>query len=294
MDLLLQQLVDGVAAGAIYGALALALVLVYRASHTINFAQGEMALLGAYLSWQFFAFGLPLLAALAVSVLACAVLGMGIERVLIRPLAKRNQHLPMIITTLGLMIALNAVIAWVWGHQTREVPPVLGQGAVEVAGAALSRQDLVIIATVLGGAIALAAFFRFTRTGLFMRATVGDPESARLSGVRTGRMLSVGWGLAGGIGAIAGTLIAPELFLQPGMMAPVLIYAFAAATLGGLDSPLGAIVGGIIVGLAENIAGTYVPWIGSEFKQGLALAIILVVLLLRPAGLFGSRKVVRV
>ncbi|MCT9819720.1 branched-chain amino acid ABC transporter permease [Microbacterium sp. W1N] len=289
-----QQLVDGVATGAVYGALALAIVLVYRASRTLNFAQGELALLGAYVSWQCTAWGMPIWIALPVSMAALALLCVGLERVLFRPLVRRHQHLPLIIVSLGLMIALNAVIGWVWTYQTKEMPALFGAGSVASGGVAVSRQDIGIVAAVLVLALVLAAVFRFTRTGLRMRAAVSAPESAELSGVSTGRMMSLGWAMAGAIGALAGTLIAPELFLHPGMMAPVLIYAFAAATLGGLDSPVGALIGGVIVGVVENLAGSYVPGVGGELKQIFALVIIVAVLLLRPQGLFGRKELVRV
>lgn len=292
--MILQQLADGVATGAVYGALALAIVLVYRASRTLNFAQGELALLGAYLSWQCATWGLPIWAALAVSAGALAALCMGLERVLFRPLVRRHQHLPLIIVSLGLMIALNALVGWIWTYQTKEVPAVFGSGAVSSSGVAVSRQDIGIVLAVLALALVLAVLFRFTRTGLRMRAAVSAPESAELSGVSTGRMMSLGWAMAGAIGAVAGTLIAPELFLHPGMMAPVLIYAFAAATLGGLDSPVGALVGGVVVGVVENLAGSYVPGVGGELKQIFALVIIVAVLLLRPQGLFGRKELVRV
>lgn len=288
-----QQLFDGVATGAIYGALALAIVLVYRASRTLNFAQGELALLGAYISWQFTAWGLPIWVALGVSMLALAALSVGIERMLFRPLVRRHEHLPLIIVSLGLMIALNALIGWAWTYQTKEVPALFGSGSITVGTVAVSRQDLGILAAVTVVAVVLASLLGRTRIGLRMRAAISAPESAELSGISTGRTMSVGWAIAGAVGALAGTLIAPELFLHPGMMAPVLIYAFAAAILGGLESPLGALVGGVIVGVVENLAGTYIPAVGAELKQVVALLIIVAVLLVRPQGLFGRRELVR-
>jgi len=291
--MLLQQLADGIATGAIYGALGLAIVLVYRASRTLNFAQGELALLGAYVSWQLTAWGLPIWAALLASMGVLAALSVVAERVLVRPLVRRHQALPLIIVTLGLMIAINAVVGWAWTYQTKEVPALFGSGAIEVLGVAVSRQDIGIVLTVLVVAIGLGVLFERTPVGLRMRAAISAPESAELSGISTGRTMSMGWAIAGAVGALAGTLIAPELFLHPGMMAPVLIYAFAAATLGGLESPPGALVGGIVVGVVENLAGSYLPH-GSDFKQVVALVIIVAVLLLRPQGLFGRREVVRV
>jgi len=291
--MLLQQLADGIATGAIYGALGLAIVMVYRASRTLNFAQGELALLGAYVSWQLTVWGMPIWAALVVSMGVLAALSVVAERVLVRPLVRRHQALPLIIVTLGIMIAINALIGWAWGYQTKEVPALFGAGSIEFAGVAISRQDIGIVLTVLAVAAGLGILFEYTPLGLKMRAAISAPESAELSGVSTGRTMSFGWAIAGAVGALAGTLIAPELFLHPGMMAPVLIYAFAAATLGGLESPPGALVGGIIVGVVENLAGSYLPH-GSDFKQVVALVIIVAVLLLRPQGLFGRREVVRV
>ncbi|WP_460772825.1 branched-chain amino acid ABC transporter permease [Microbacterium sp. GXF7504] len=289
----LQQLIDGIATGAVYGALALAIVLVFRASRTLNFAQGELALLGAYLSWQLTVWGVPIWIALLVSMAVSALLSAGIERVMFRPLVRRHQHLALLIVSLGLMIALGAVIGWIWGYQTREMPALFGSGSMTWGGIALSRQDLGIVATVLVVSLLLAALLNLTRVGLKMRAAISAPESAELSGISTGRTMTVGWAIAGAVGALAGTLVAPELFLHPGMMAPVLIYAFAAATLGGLGSPLGALVGGIIVGVVENLAGAYIPEVGSEIKMLVALLIIIVVLLARPQGLFGRKEVVR-
>lgn len=289
----LQQLVDGVATGAVYGALALALVLVYRASRTINFAQGEMALLGAYLAWQLSAWGVDVWLALVISMSLSALLSVGVERVLFRPLVTRHQHLPVIIMSLGLMIAIHAMVGWVWSFQTKEMPALFGGGSFAVGSVAFSRQDVGIVLTVAMLAVALALVFRTTRVGLTMRAAVSAPESAELSGISTGRVMSIGWGIAGAVGALAGTLIAPELFLHPGMMTPVLIYALAAAILGGLESPMGALLGGIIVGVVENLAGSYIPVIGGELRQVFALLIIVAVLLLRPQGLFGRREVVR-
>lgn len=291
--MILQQLADGIATGAIYGALALAIVLVFRASRTLNFAQGEFALLGAYVAWQAIAWGAPPWLALIVSILFMALFSVGAERVLFRPLVRRHQHLPVIIVSLGLMIAMNALVGWVWTYQTKEIPPLFGTGIIQLGPVAVSRQDAGIVLSVATIALLLAVFFRYTRVGLQMRASVSAPESAELSGVSTGLMMSTGWAIAGAVSAVAGVLIAPELFLHPGMMAPVLIYAFAAAILGGLESPFGALIGGVAVGIIENLAGTLVPAVGGELKQVVALALIVAVLLARPQGLFGRKELVR-
>ncbi|MGY2084027.1 branched-chain amino acid ABC transporter permease [Blastococcus sp. SYSU DS0539] len=295
MDLLMQQVLDGIATGALYGALALSVVLVYRASGIVNFAQGEMAMFAAFLTWQLYAWGLALPLAILVSMAVAFLFGVLAEKVLIRPFGTSpSAHLSLIIVTLGLMLCLTSGAGWIWGYLTKDVPPVFGEGAVDLGPAAVSRQALGIIATVAVVAGVLYWVFQHTKLGLTMRAAASNPESARLSGVPVGRMLMLGWGLAAGIGALVGSLAAPQLFLQPNMMAAMLLYAFAAATLGGFDSPVGALVGGLIVGVVENLAGTYVDFIGNDFKQAVALVIIMAVLLFKPEGLFGTRTVARV
>lgn len=295
MHQLLQQLIDGIASGALYGAMALSIVLVYRASGIVNFAQGEMAMFAAFIAWQCYAWGLPIVVAILVAMVVAFVAGAIAERVVIRPFGTDvAAHAPLVIVTLGLMLMLNSGAAWIWGHLVKEVPPVFGDGAVSVAGASISRQNLGIVLVVAIGAAVLFFLFQKTKTGLAMRAAASNPESARLSGIPVGRVLMLGWALAAAIGALVGALAAPTLFLQPNMMATLLMYAFAAATLGGFDSPVGALVGGLLVGILENLAGTYVAFIGNEFKQAVALFIIMAVLLFRPQGLFGAKAVTRV
>lgn len=293
MELLLQQLTDGIAWGALYGALALSLVLVYRASGIVNFAQGEMAMFSAFGSWQFYQWGLPLIVAIIVSMALAFIAGMLIERTLIRPLAN-SSHLTLIIITLGIMLVINAGAAWIWGHDAR-LYPVISEGApVSIWSAVISRQALTIIGAVVVVAFVLYVLFQHTRTGLHIRAAVSNSVSARLLAIPVNRMLALSWGLAAAIGALVASLAAPQLVLQPSMFSATLIYAFAAAILGGLTSPIGALVGGLIVGISENLAGTYLPGIGNDFKQAIALAIIMAVLFLKPEGLFGTREVVRV
>lgn len=295
MHQFLQQIVDGIASGALYGALALSIVLVYRSSGIVNFAQGEMAMFAAFVAWQTYSWGMPIVAAIAVATVVAFVFGALTERVLIRPFGTEvSAHAPLVIVTLGLMLMINSGAAWIWGYLVKEVPPVFGSGAISVFGASISKQGIGIILTVAVGAALLFLMFQKTRVGLGIRAAASNPESARLSGIPVGRMLMLGWALAAGIGAIVGGLAAPQLFLQPNMMAAVLMYAFAAATLGGFDSPVGALVGGLIVGITENLVGTYVSFIGHEFKQSVALVIIMGVLLFRPQGLFGTKAVTRV
>lgn len=295
MQLLLQQVLDGIASGALYGAMALSLVLVFRASSIVNFAQGEMAMIAAFITWQTYAWGFPLVAAIAVATVIAFIAGALMERLMIRPFGTSHEaHLSLIIVTLGVMLALNSGAGLVWGHLTKELPPAFGSGTVGFAGSSISRHAAGTLLAVAAMSVVLFWLFQRTRLGLEMRAASSNPDSARLSGIPVGRMLALGWGIAAAIGAIVGALAAPQLYLQPNMMSTMLLYAFAAATLGGFDSPVGALVGGLIVGIAENLAGTYVDFIGNDFKQSVALLIIMVVLLVRPQGLFGSKAVARV
>ncbi|GAB2458468.1 branched-chain amino acid ABC transporter permease [Xylanimonas ulmi] len=294
MGLFWQQTLDGVVSGSVYGALALSIVLVHRASGIVNFAQGEMAMLGAFLAWQLISWGAPLYAAAALAMAATFALGVACERLLIAPFRRRSTLFPLVIVTLGLMLLVNSAAGWTWGYQTKEVPKAFGPGAITIAGASVSRQGAGVIVCVIAAAAALYLLFQRTTFGVYLRAASTNAESAALSGIPVGRMLMVGWGLAAALGTLVGLLVAPQLFLHVNMMSPLLIYAFAAATLGGLDSPPGAIVGGLIVGIVENLAGTYVDLIGNEFGQGVAFLLILIVLSVKPEGLFGTRSAVRV
>lgn len=295
MQLFTQQILDGIASGALYGAMALSLVLVFRSSGIVNFAQGEMAMIAAYVTWQAHAWGVPLLGAILLSVLVAVLAGASMERFLIRPFGtSKEAHLSLIIVTLGVMLAINSAAGWIWGYLVKEIPPVFGEGTVAIAGASISRQSAGTLATVAVLSLLLYVLFTRTRLGLEMRAASSNPDSARLSGIKVNRMLMLGWGIAAGVGAIVGTLVAPQLYLQPNMMAAMLLYAFAAATLGGFDSAVGALIGGLIVGIAENLAGTYVAFIGNDFKLAVAVLIIMLVLMVRPEGLFGTKEVARV
>ncbi|MFC9518074.1 branched-chain amino acid ABC transporter permease [Nocardiaceae bacterium NPDC056970] len=294
MQVFLQQLVDGLTWGALYGAFALSIVLVYRASGIVNFAQGEMAMFSAFFAWQFHQWGAPLYLAILGAMAVAFVGGAVTERVLVRPLASSPNHMPLVIITLGLMLVLNSAAGWIWGVQSKQFPTAVSGSVITLGPIVISRQSLVILAAVMVVAVALFWLFQRTKVGLAMRAAAGNPDSAQLIGIPVGRMLTIGWGLAAAIGALAASLAAPQLLLQPNMLVASLIYAFAAAVLGGLDSPVGALIGGLIVGVAENLAGTYISWIGHDFKQAVALVLILAVLLLKPEGLFGARKVARV
>jgi branched-chain amino acid transport system permease protein len=292
MQRFIQLVVDGIASGSIYGAVALALVLIYRATGVVNFAQGEMAMFSTFIAWGLLQADVPLgIAALLAVVLSFAG-GMIIERTIVRPV-EGGEALTLVIVTLGLFILVNSLAGWIWGFNNRGFPSLFGNDRVDIGGVRITVQSLGIIAVMLAVVGLVFLLFEKTKIGLAIRAGAMNPESSRLSGISVGRTLMIGWGLAAAVGALAGVLVASRLFLDVNFMGGVLIYSFAAATLGGFDSPFGAIVGGWIIGVAESLAGFYVDFIGSDLKILVPLAIILIVLLIRPSGLFGSKEVAR-
>ncbi|MGZ8648381.1 MAG: branched-chain amino acid ABC transporter permease [Solirubrobacteraceae bacterium] len=287
-----QLVVDGIAIGSIYAALALALVLIFRSTGIVNFAQGEMAMFSTFVAWGLVQGGVPLGLALLAALAASFVGGMAIERVLIRPV-EGGEPLTILIVTLGLFVLVNSAAGWIWGFENRGFPRALPGGAVDVAGVRLAWESLGIVAVLLVVVGLLYLLFERTKLGLAMRAVAANPASSRLVGIPVGRMLMLGWGLAALIGAVAGVLVAPQLFLDVNLMGGVLVYAFAAATLGGFDSPKGAVIGGWIIGVIETLTGNYIDFIGSDLTILVPLAVILGVLLVRPNGLFGSPEAVR-
>jgi branched-chain amino acid transport system permease protein len=285
----LQQVFSGLAAGSIYACVALALVMIYRSTDPVNFAQGEMAMFSTYIAWTLVNAGLPFWAAFFITLAVSFAGGMAIERVLIRPV-ENAPVLAAVVVTIGLLLIFNSVAGWIYSYTVQDFPSPFPDRPI--LGALMTTRDLGVIAVTLILLVLLFLFFRFTSTGLAMRAAAQNPASARLCGIPVGRMLAIGWGLAAAIGATAGIMVAPVLFLDPNMMGGVLLYAFAGALLGGISSPVGAVVGGIVVGVTENLVGTYL--IASQLKLSVALALIILVLVFKPNGLFGTAIVRRV
>jgi branched-chain amino acid transport system permease protein len=289
MELFLHQILSGLATGGIYASVALALVMIYQATHLVNFAQGQMAMFTTYLAWALLQAGVPYWGAFAITVVGAFVLGVAIERIVIRPV-ENSPILAVVIVFIALLVIFNSVAGWIFSYTIKPFPspfppePLFGNSYV-------SSHELGSTAITLVVLLLLFAFFRFTPLGLAMRAAAQNPVSSRLVGIRVGWMLALGWGLAAAIGAIAGMMVAPTVFLEPNMMGGILLYAFAGALLGGIDSPGGAVLGGFIVGVLENVVGAYV---GTELKLTLALVVIIGVLVVRPSGMFGKIHVVRV
>ena len=292
MELFTNQILAGISTGAIYACMALAVVMIYQAIDHLNFAQGEMAMFSTFISWQLMQWGAPYWVAFFATLALSFVAGIVIERVLFKPLAKAPV-LTNVAGFIALFSIINSSAGLIWDFTIKQYPTPFGSSPF-MGSQLISTHEVGMIGVTILLLIGLFFFFRYTRMGLAMRAAASLPESARLVGINTSWMIALGWGMASAIGSIAGMLIAPVVFLEPNMMGGVLIYGFAAAVLGGLTSPFGAVVGGFLVGIFENLAGTYIPGVGNELKLPIALALIVTVLVVKPAGLFGRPVIKRV
>lgn len=293
MDEFVQQVATGLSTGSVYAVLALAITLIYRSTGVVNFAQGEMAMFSTFIAWSFLT-RMDFWPAFLMALLVSAAMGAMLERLVLRPV-ESAPILNSVIVTLGLFTVLNSVALWRWGGVPKPFPsPEVFRGAPLVIGpATISRLNIGIFCTALVIMAAMFLFLNYTRLGLAMRATAQNSMAARMVGVRVGGMLTLGWALSAGVGAVAGMLLAPILALQPSMMFGVLIFAFAAAVLGGLGSLPGAIIGGLTLGVAQNLAGTYVSPHTGSIDITVAFAVIVLVLLVRPTGLLGVRAMRR-
>lgn len=288
-----QQLAAGIRQGAVFAGLALALVIIYRSTRAINFAQGEMATFTTFICWSLMNNGLSFWAAFPIVLAIAFVGGIAIERTIIRPV-ENGPVITLAIVTLGLALLLNGLMSVIWGGGNRPFNGPFSTRTIDVGGVPISVQDIGIVVVSFVLVALLALFFRFTKLGLALRAAALNRDSSELVGVRVGWMLAFGWGLAAVLGAVAGMMVAPILFLDPNMMQVILLYAFAAAVLGGLDSPIGAVVGGLLLGVGITLLGRYVGFVGDVLKLPTALLVILVVLVVKPNGLFGRVAVRRV
>ncbi|HEX5477280.1 MAG TPA: branched-chain amino acid ABC transporter permease [Burkholderiales bacterium] len=290
MQALIHQVMAGLATGGIYASLALALVMIYQATHLVNFAQGEMAMFCTYIAWTLINAGMPYWPAFLLTVAFGFVLGVVIERLVIRPV-EHGSVLSIVVVFIALIVILNSVTGWIYSYTIKPFPTPFPDHSILTTGL-MSPHELGSIGVTLVVLALLYGFFRFTPLGLAMRAAAQNPESSRLVGILVGWMLALGWGLASAIGAIAGMMVAPIVYLDPNMMDGILLYAFAGALLGGIDSPGGAVLGGFVMGVLENVLGAFV--IGNELKLALALVLIVGVLVVRPSGFFGKVHVSRV
>ncbi len=290
MAALIHQILSGLAMGSIYACVALAVVMIYQATHLVNFAQGEMAMFSTYIAWALINAGVPYWGAFFLTIIFSFVLGMAIERLIIRQF-DGAPVLTVVIVFIGLLVIINSLAGFLFSYTIKSFDSPFPE-TMSFGRGYISPHELGSIGVVLVVLALVYAFFRFTPLGLAMRAAAQNPVSARLVGIRVHRMLAIGWGLAAAIGAVAGMMAAPIVYLDPNMMLGILLYGFAAALLGGIDNPWGAALGGFIVGVLENVAGAYL--VGEEIKLTVALAIIIGVLVAKPSGLFSRAIVTRV
>ena len=292
MQEFLQLVVSGIATGAIFASLALALVLIYNAMGLVNFAQGEMAMFAAFIAYTLINHGMSFWIAFPVTMVLAFGGGILIQRIVIKPV-ERAPVLTLVIITLGLAALVNGFAGFIWGYVPRYFASPFSSDSIDLGGVFLNERDLGVIG--VSGLVLLAVYLllQHTTVGLTLRAAAHHPEASRLLGVHVSWMLALGWGLASAVGAVSGMMVAPILLLEPNMMQTIIIYAFAAAVLGGIESPLGAVVGGLAVGVVINLAGAYIPNAG-DLQLAFGLGIIILVLILKPNGLFGRAATRRV
>ncbi len=297
-----EQIVLGLMTGALYALVALAIVLIYRSTDIINFAQSEMAMFGTFAMWSIWLSGVAFFSNPWVLLVLAGLFGLGlgavVERVVIRPV-EGKPILTIVVVTLGLFLVLNSVATWIWaqGELPKSFPsPLSLLDSWDIGFASIPEHRVLIFAIGVAAMVLLGLLFNYTKVGLAMRATAQNPLAAQLMGINVGNMLTLGWALSGALGGIAGALIAPVVTLHPAFMLPVLLYSFAAAVLGGLNSAPGAIIGGFIIGVAENLLGTYTPHaiLGPEMSLPLVLMLLVAILLVRPTGLLGERTIRKV
>src|ERR1051326_5905631 len=260
--------------------MALAVVMIYQAIDHLNFAQGEMAMFSTFVAWQLLQWGVPYWAAFAIVVAVSFAGGIAIERILFRPI-HRAPVLTQLVAFIALFSILNSSAGEIWNFTIKEFPTPFGRAPL-LGGHLISTHDAGMIGVTALILVLLYAFFRGSRLGLAIRAAAANPDSARLVGIRVGWMIALGWGMSAAIGAVAGMLIAPVVYLEPNMMGGVLLYGFAGAVLGGMTSPGGAVLGGFAVGVIENLAGAFIPYVGRDLKLTIALLVIVAVLMVRP------------
>jgi branched-chain amino acid transport system permease protein len=295
MELFLEQVLNGIGNGVIYASVALALVLIYRSTGLLNFAQGEMALFSTFVTWWLTDnFGLSIGVAIIVSIAFSFVTGALIERVLIRPVEAAHNPLNVVIVTLGMFLAINSIAQLLFGTDPQKMPSLFPTGKVDLGGIGIRKDTIGLAVVLVAECLLLYLLLQKTKVGLALRAVASNQDSSRLVGINTGFMLMLGWGLAAALGSIAGSLVAGTLTgFDASLMAQVLVYSFAAAALGGFDSPMGAVIAGLVVGVADALTVQYIDALDG-INVVVPLGLILIVLLVRPNGLFGRRTVERV
>jgi branched-chain amino acid transport system permease protein len=282
-----QQVMSGLATGSLYALTAVAVVVVFRNTRTINLAQGDFSMIGAFVALILLKqFGLNYYFALALTVVGVTLLGIVVERLVMRPIAN-SDWLTLFTATLGVYYILHGLAGWLWGRDTKAFPVTFDPTPVHVAGTIVSEGHLINMAWAAAIGLVLFLFFRFTKQGIAMRAVTDDPETARLMGIPVRFIVMLTWAMAGFLAAFAGILTAPIIYVGPQMMDQVLIKGYVAAVFGGLYSIPGAILGSLMIGVTENLAGGY---LGSQYKTATAFVMIVALLAIRPKGLFGIQN----
>ncbi|MFM7060764.1 MAG: branched-chain amino acid ABC transporter permease [Actinomycetes bacterium] len=293
MTVFLSQIMNGIQNGVIYASLGLAIVLIFRTTGILNFAQGEMALFSTYITWELTRLGLPVWLAIIVSMTIAFIGGALIERIVIRPF-ESSSPLVLVIVTIGLFLTFNALAQLLFGVEAKALPRAYPDRNWLIGGVSLRSDTLVLIGVLAVECLLLWALLQRTKIGLALRSVASNAESARLLGVSAATMLMLGWGLAAALGCLAGALFVPTTSgLTAGSMQGILVFAFAGVALGGFDSPIGAVVGGLIIGIVDALTRQYIPAL-TGIEIIVPFGLILVVLLIRPQGLFGHVKVERV
>ena len=281
-----QQIISGLATGSLYALTAIAVVVVFRNTRTINVAQGDLSMIAAFIAVLLLKGGTNYYLAVALTVACTVLIGVLIERGVMRPIAD-SDWLTLFTATLGVYYIMHGIAGWIWGRDTKAFPVTFDPTPVHIFGTVISEGHLINMAWAASIGIVLFVFFKFTKQGIAMRAVTDDPETAKLMGIPVRFIVLLTWGMAGFLGAFAGILIAPILYVSPQMMDEVLIKGYVAAVFGGLYSIPGAVVGALMIGVAENLAGGY---LGSHYKTATAFVMIVALLALRPQGLFGIQK----
>lgn len=289
-----QMLINGIVVGSIYGLVALGFVLIYRASGALNMANGEFVIIGPYICLVLMtAYNIPFLIALLMTLVFSAVLGMVVERLVVRPI-QNAPVISVIMATIGLSSLLAGAVHMVWGHQTRVFPPIFPPTPVEIGGIIITPVYLWSFIVVIALLILFLLFFKFSKMGIAMRAVADDRTAASSMGISVKYVYAATWTIAAVVAAIGGVLLGNINGVSPTMSA-IGLTVLPVVILGGLDSVLGAIVGGFIIGILQNLAGGYLdPLVGGGLKDVVPFIVVLLILMVKPHGLFGSRGIERV
>lgn len=293
MQYFFQQLLNGITSGAVYASLGLALVLIYRTTNIANFAQGEMATFSAFLSWQITQFGVPIAWSILLVMIISILIGAVVYAVIVRPVQHKDE-MTIIIVTLGLFLAFNSATGAIWGFMQKSSPSPFPTTSWTLGSLRISAELLSFVGVLVAVSGGLYLLFQKTRLGMALRAAASNAQSAQLVGIPYTKMMIFGWGMAAALGAVSGALVASRLTLDPNMMADVIIYAFASAVVGGMSSYVGAVVGGIVVGVSQAFSTAFLPGLGADLQIIVPLLLIVTVLIIKPEGLFGKTVAARV